>query len=120
MSVEELLQAAEKAAQRLETIAEMSAQDPFEINEQCKKCFHYQVCANVMKNQLLIREKFLGEENPKCEHFAPAEDVEKVVRCKDCINSRQYDKFSCFCDYFAENVSLSGFCSYSEKKEGLA
>ena len=49
---------------------------------------------------------------------APAEDVEKVVRCKDCINSRQYDKFSCFCDYFAENVSLSGFCSYGEKKEG--
>lgn len=48
----------------------------------------------------------------------PTEDVEKVVRCKDCINSRQYDKFSCFCDYFAENVSLSGFCSYGERKEG--
>ena len=42
-----------------------------EINEQCKKCFHFPVCANVMKNQLYIREKMLKEKNPKCEHFAP-------------------------------------------------
>lgn len=51
-----------------------------EINEQCKKCFHFQVCANVMKNQLFIKEKMLKEENPKCEHFAPAEDVAEVKR----------------------------------------
>nr|DAH19677.1 MAG TPA: hypothetical protein [Caudoviricetes sp.] len=55
-----------------------------EYNEQCKKCFHFQVCAQVMKNQLFIREKMLKEENPKCEHFVNAADVVEVVRCKDC------------------------------------
>ena len=39
MSVGELMQVAEKAVQRAERLAEMSLQDPFEINEQCKKCF---------------------------------------------------------------------------------
>ena len=52
------------------------------VKEQCKKCFHFQVCANVMKNQLLIREKMLKEENPKCEHFVPAENVAEVRRGK--------------------------------------
>lgn len=49
-----------------------------EYNEQCKKCFHFQVCAQVMKNQLFIREKMLKEENPKCEHFVNAADVTEV------------------------------------------
>lgn len=49
-----------------------------EYNEQCKKCFHFQVCAQVMKNQLFIREKMLKEENPKCEHFVNAADVVEV------------------------------------------
>ena len=46
-----------------------------EVKEQCKNCFHFQVCANVLKSQLLIRENMLSEENPKCEHFIPAADV---------------------------------------------
>jgi hypothetical protein len=49
-----------------------------EVNEQCKKCFHFQVCANVLKQQLFIREKMLQEENPKCEHFIPTADVVEV------------------------------------------
>lgn len=49
-----------------------------EYNEQCKKCFHFQVCAQVMKNQLFIREKMLKEESPKCEHFVNAADVVEV------------------------------------------
>ena len=53
-------------------------------NEQCKKCFHFQVCAQVMKNQLFIREKMLKKESPKCEHFVNVADVVEVVRCKDC------------------------------------
>lgn len=45
---------------------------------QCEKCFHLQVCAQIMKNQLFIRNKMLKEENPKCEHFANADDVAPV------------------------------------------
>ena len=46
-----------------------------EDKEQCKKCLHYQVCANVMKRQLFIREVIMGEEDPKCEYFLPTADV---------------------------------------------
>lgn len=56
-----------------------------EAREQCKGCFHFQVCADVLKHQLFIREKMLKEENLKCENYIPASDVSEVVRCKDCI-----------------------------------
>ena len=49
-----------------------------EVNEQCKSCFHFQVCANVLKQQLFIREKMLKEENLKCENYIPTADVEEV------------------------------------------
>ena len=50
----------------------------FEYNEQCKKCFHFQVCANILKRQLFIREKILAEENPKCIDYVPTADVVEV------------------------------------------
>ena len=53
-----------------------------EYIERCKKCSHFQVCANVMKNQLFIREKMLLEENPECEQFVPVEDVVEVKHGK--------------------------------------
>lgn len=46
-----------------------------EVREQCKGCFHFQVCAEVMKKQLFIREKLCREENPQCEHYSPSADV---------------------------------------------
>ena len=49
-----------------------------EYMEQCRKCYHFQVCAQVMKNQLFIRRVMLKEENPQCEHFVPAADVAEV------------------------------------------
>lgn len=52
------------------------------IKKQCKQCFHFQVCANVLKNQLFIREYMLKERNPKCEHFISAADVAEVVHGK--------------------------------------
>lgn len=76
-----------------------------EYNEQCKKCFHFQVCAQVMKNQLFIREKMLKEENPKCEHFVNAADVVEVVRCKDCWGNY-------------ETPDPDDYCSYGELKDG--
>ena len=52
--------------------------DYINVNEQCKDCFHFQICANVLKNQLYIREKMLHEENPKCEHRISVADVQEV------------------------------------------
>ena len=83
-----------------------------EYNEQCKKCFHFQVCAQVMKNQLFIREKTLKEENPKCEHFVNAADVVEVVRCKDC----KYWQECRWGNY--ETPNLDDYCSYGELKDG--
>lgn len=93
-----------------------------DYNEQCKKCFHFQVCAQVMKNQLFIREKMLKEENPKCEHFVNAADVVEVrhgywipisdgegAECSECgeyydtrqtggmTAFRQFQKFYAYC-----------------------
>jgi hypothetical protein len=68
-----------------------------EVKEQCKKCFHFQVCANVLKQQLLIREKMLNEEDPKCEHFissAIEEVFEKYEQQKAEIEKLKND---CFC-----------------------
>lgn len=58
-----------------------------EVNEQCKGCFHFQVCANVLKQQLFIREKMLKEEKPKCENYIPTADVVEVKRGKWALDS---------------------------------
>lgn len=44
----------------------------------------------------------------------PGEDVEKVVRCKDCTiyNGHRY------CTYFECTVFDDDFCSYGKRKEG--
>ncbi len=92
-----------------------------EYNEQCKKCFHFQVCAQVMKNQLFIREKMLKEENPKCEHFVNAADVVEVVRCKDCKywqdNNDGYPHQECRWGNY-ETPDSDDYYSYGELKEG--
>lgn len=61
-----------------------------EDNEQCKKCFHYQVCANVLKQQLFIRKEMLHEENPECKHFISAADVVEVRHDEWLLKSRIY------------------------------
>lgn len=91
-----------------------------EVREQCKGCFHFQVCADVMKNQLFIREKVCMEENPQCEHYSPTADVVEVVRCKDC----KYVKPMSFKGYFMCKRhhkycrKADDFCSYGERKGG--
>lgn len=91
-----------------------------EIKEQCKQCFHFQVCASVLKQQLYIREKMLNEENPKCKHYKPTADVEEVVRCEDCV---YFDNYRCEHERheyqeFAVWAEPNDFCSYGERKEG--
>lgn len=61
------------------------------VKEQCKGCFHLQVCANVLKQQLFIREKMLNEENPKCEQYQPTADVVEVKR--GCLGESYIDEY---------------------------
>lgn len=97
-----------------------------EVKEQCKKCFHFQVCASVLKNDLYIREVLMGEKEPKCESFV------EVVRCKDCKHKTvTSDGMVCECalptkrmqDYYIygstilARVEPDAFCSYGERKD---
>ena len=92
-----------------------------EVKEQCKGCFHYQVCANVLKQQLFIREVMLKEENPKCEQYIPTADVVEVVRCKDCKHYKPYDEHAedfdgkCILRWCATDETE--FCSYGERRD---
>ena len=36
----------------------------------CKDCLHYEVCADVMKQQLYIKDILCGHKNPVCPQFA--------------------------------------------------
>ena len=74
-----------------------------EANKQCKKCFHFQVCSSVLKNDLLIREKMLNEKEPMCKMFV------EVVLCKDC----KFRHSSEFCECRPEG----GFCNDGERKD---
>lgn len=95
-----------------------------EVKEQCKGCYHFQVCANILKQQLFIREK-LGEENPSCEQFISTADVVEVVRCKDCKHCEQSplykekgkeSKLEYICCAFG-NVNPDFYCGIGERRE---
>lgn len=47
----------------------------------CKNCLHYEVCADVMKKELFIKEKMLKIANPICKCFL---DKSKIIElpCK--------------------------------------
>ena len=91
-----------------------------EYIDRCKKCSHFQVCANVMKNQLFIREKMLLEENPECEHFISDADVAEVVRCSECKyfgKELKQGKHSCL-NYQLPYCLENDYCGYGERKDG--
>ena len=88
-----------------------------EAHKQCEKCFHFQVCSSVLKNDLLIREAMRGEKEPKCKMFV------EVVRCKDCKNWGGVI-YGGRCKYWSSPLSgithftsLDDFCSYGERKD---
>lgn len=45
------------------------------VEEQCKTCLHFHVCANVLKQQLFIQKTVFNEENPKCKHRIPTVNI---------------------------------------------
>ncbi len=86
-----------------------------ESQERCKKCFHFQVCSSVLKNDLLIREVMLGEKEPKCKMFV------EVVPCKDCKqwcrNSGITESPNAHCFYHDIETNGYDYCSYGERKD---
>ena len=81
--------------------------------EKCKKCFHFQVCANVLQNDLFIREVMLGEKEPECKQFV------EVVRCKDCKYRYTFSSGHTICNlHFPYLAKDNDFCSYGERREG--
>lgn len=85
------------------------------FKEKCKKCFHFQVCAAVLQNDLFIREVLLGEKEPDCKQFV------EVVLCKDCEKispSVTTIKDAVWCREFRAHMPCNGFCSYGERREG--
>ena len=84
------------------------------FKEKCKKCFHFQVCANVLQNDLFIREVMLGEKEPGCKQFV------EVVRCKDCeFCSYNSSNDTCKCksmNGMYRTVKPDDFCSYGERR----
>lgn len=90
-----------------------------EIREQCKKCFHLQVCANVLKQQLYIREELFGEEDPKCEHFIPAADVAEVRHGEWVIVFRSKSAFVYECSECGHlELGTSDYCVCGAKMDG--
>ena len=93
-----------------------------EVREQCRKCFHFQVCASVLKNDLYIRGVLLGEKEPKCQAFV------EVVRCKGCKHWRPSGSMAGNseddlqpiggCDWAICCRKANDFCSYGERREG--
>ena len=81
-----------------------------EAHEQCKKCFHFQVCASVLKNDLLIREVMLGEKEPRCKMFVD------VVRCKDCDNTCPGSN-GLVCTAWGARTDPDGWCYKAERKD---
>ena len=84
--------------------------------EKCKKCFHFQVCAKVLQNDLFIREVMLGEKEPECKQFV------EVVRCKDCKHFKRLcedsNVFMCLYTSGLNSTNHDNFCSYGERREG--
>ena len=101
----------------------------------CKDCVHYDVCQYHIDEEtdMTITE---------CGRFINKADFVEVVRCKDCMHSREFDKH-CEINRFAHRhcamdrgeeiknvwhkykkyykdysvVDYDGFCSYGERKE---
>jgi hypothetical protein len=47
----------------------------------------------------------------------PGEDVEKIVRCKDC-EYYSVSHLACLYPYHNGDIGINGFCSYGKRKEG--
>lgn len=54
----------------------------------CKNCLHYEVCADVMKKELFIKEKMLKIANPICKWFL---DKSKIIELPCKVGDKVYE-----------------------------
>lgn len=47
----------------------------------------------------------------------PMANVEEVVRCKDCANSKNRTDTTCICKIFRKLMSAEDYCSYGAKMD---
>ena len=48
---------------------------------------------------------------------APAADVQEVVKCKDCVNSRNLTDTICVCKVLGKVMISEDYCSYGAKMD---
>lgn len=68
----------------------------------CKNCLHYEVCADIMKKDLFIKEKTLRIANPICKCFL---DKSKVIELPCKVGDYVYPIFSRWCWCLSSKVS---------------
>ena len=61
----------------------------------CKNCLHYEVCADVMKKELFIKEKMLKIANPICKCFL---DKSKIIELPCKVGDTVYRITQCSCE----------------------
>ena len=84
----------------------------------CKDCLHYEVC------QYHITEETDMTVN-ECSHgFKNKADYVEVVRCRDCENCRDFNKFHKYCTEHSDGwgnstvyVEDDDYCSFGIRKE---
>ena len=84
----------------------------------CYECYHYKACSNIGDSGF----SYLPEDASKCRYFKHKEDVEEVVRCKDCEHGH-WNQETChgrpvyYCDRTDLQVGKYDFCSYGERRD---
>lgn len=80
----------------------------------CKKCFHYKACKEVASHSgygdICYTES-------QCKNFISADDVVKVIRCKDCVNRVEFDTNKFHCELTGYYCGEKGYCSDGTPKE---
>ena len=99
----------------------------------CKDCLHYEVCGGFTPTDLDADvfdycRKGNTDEIPdideRCGSFKPKADYVEVVRCGDCENCRDFNKFHKYCTEHSDGwgnstvyVEDDDFCSFGIRKE---
>lgn len=76
----------------------------------CYDCLHCEVCSGIGSCS------YHCSDVSKCKHFRNKADFVEVVRCKDCIHSKE-SPMRIICQKYGRDVNEDGYCNYGERKE---
>ncbi len=74
----------------------------------CKKCFHYNACKEVASHSGYADINYTESQ---CKNFVCADDVVKVIRCKDCILHEE----GCLLDTHPYMTADNGYCYLAKR-----